>query len=106
MMNLMSDFHLTQLEAALERNHWYVAERRPSDGYRYSAIWIITRPDESTPLSLQFDGLDDMETLPLEKSYACNIAEFPEVNLYFARKGRSWNEGLKQFINQLNMLNI
>ena len=106
MANLMSNFHLTQLEVALERNHWDIAERRPGDGYRYSAIWIITRPDGSTRLSLQFDGLDDMETLPIEKSYACNIAEFPEVNLYFARKGRSWKEGLKQFIDRLNMLSI
>lgn len=102
----MSDFHLAQLEAALERNHWIIAERKPGDGYQYSAIWIITRPDGAIQLSLRFDGLDDMETLPVEKSFACHIAEFPSVNLYFARKGRSWKERLKQFTSQLDTLNI
>jgi hypothetical protein len=102
----MSDFHLAQLEAALERSHWNITRRKPGDGYRYSAIWIITRPDGSTKLSLRFDGLDDMETLPVEESYACHLAEFPDVNLYFARKGRSWKERLKQFTNQLEALCI
>ncbi len=97
----MSIHHLRDLRNLLESHHWVVAAELPGDDYRVSGVWRITRPDGTNPLHIEFEGLDDMETLPIEKAYACEIAELPEVSLYFGRVGRSWPADVRSFIEQL-----
>jgi hypothetical protein len=58
---------------------------------------------------IDFDGLDDMVTLPLEQSYGCQIRGHPSLGLGFGRKGeggsrrrQKWQSDLRQFLNELD----
>jgi hypothetical protein len=68
-LGVMSDFHLKILRDAIERRGWAI-EELPGDDYAVSATWRITR-GESVRLHIDFDGLDDMQTLPIQISYGC-----------------------------------
>ncbi len=98
----MSSTHLEDLEAALRRSHWTVAKRCDGDNYRVSAIWAIARQDGSELRHIVFEGLHDLETLPIDQSYGCHVREAPEVALYFARVGRSWPKELKAFLHDFD----
>ncbi len=97
----MSDVHLKDIRRCLERLHWKVVEELDGDGYRISGVWLIQRPDGTNQFHLDFTGFDDLETLPIEKSYACEIREAPHVSCYFSRKGRSWPIELADFEEKL-----
>lgn len=101
----MGDIHLKQLRNLLEKCHWRFVAEKPGDGYRISGVWEIVRPDGSNPLSLHFNGLDDLRTLPMEQSYACFIKEHPEIDLYFGKISRSWKDNLSEFADKLKALN-
>lgn len=99
----MADWHLIDLENALGRSHWVVLERLPGDDYWFSGFWVIARPDGSQRLTLAFHGLDDTETLPMEKSYACEAVSIDGASLYFAKRS-SWKKELTGFISVLEKL--
>lgn len=99
----MADWHLKDLENALERSHWVVVERLPSDDYRHSGFWIIARPDGSHAQTLAFHGLDDLTALPMEQSYACTVVSSAEVGLDFVKRP-GWNLKLAEFVSTLNGL--
>ena len=98
----MSQVHLDDSRNALERSNWLVVEELPGDDYRISATWIVQRPDGSDSFHIDFCGLDDMNTLPIEQAYACKVREKSEIGVYFARKGKSWPEELTKFIAGVN----
>ena len=98
----MSEAHLTELRKVLENNHWVIASEQEGNEYDISGVWEISRPDGTNKIHIEFEGLDDMETLPIEKSYSCRIKEVPKVNLHFSKVGRSWGEELTNFISELN----
>lgn len=100
----MGDQHLKQLRNLLERCHWRIVAESPGDGYWYSGVWEIERPDGSNSLSLVFNGFDDMQTLPMERSYGCEIKEHPEIGLYFSKINRSWKTNLSEFADKLKTL--
>jgi len=103
----MSEITLKQLRNTLERNHWKVLEELPGDDYRFSGYWRITRPDNSSPLTIAFNGLDDMETYPMEKSYGFEILEYPEIGAYMGKhKTKAWPKELEKFIKKLNEIKI
>ena len=97
----MSRQHLADIRSTLERNHWQVIEELPGNDYDVSAVWKIARPDGSNVFHLEFEGLDDMSTLPIEQAYAIKVREAPEVSVYFGRASRSWPEALEEFFNML-----
>jgi hypothetical protein len=97
----MSHQHLSDIRSALERNHWRVIEELPGNDYDVSAAWKIARPNGSSACHLEFEGLDDMKTLPIERAYAIRVREAPEVIAYLARESRSWPEALAKFIDAL-----
>jgi len=97
----MSIEHLRQLRNALESNDWKIIEELPGDDYKISAYWKISRPDNSSVLTIAFEGLDDMNTLPIEKAYACGLVEYP-ASAYFSKVSKSWPNELAKFIEQLN----
>lgn len=80
----MSHEHLENLRNKLEQIGWIVAEELEGNDYDISAVWLITRPNGSKKLHIDFQGLDDMVTLPIEKSYGCKVREFPKISLYFS----------------------
>jgi hypothetical protein len=67
----MSEVHLDNLRNALEKSHWVVTLELDGNDYDISAIWVVSRPDGTAIRNIEFEGLDDMETLPIEKSYGC-----------------------------------
>ena len=98
----MSDSHLIELRKRLENSHWVLVSELSGNDYDISARWLISRPDGSHQMHLEFEGLDDMNTLPLEQSYGCRVMEAPTIKLYFSRLGRAWKNDLSKFMKQLN----
>ncbi len=98
----MSEITLNQLRNTLERDHWKVLDELPGDDYKFSGFWRIARPDNSCPLTIAFNGLDDMETYPMEKSYGLELVEYPEISAYMGKHTtKSWPQELQQFIEKL-----
>lgn len=101
----MSEYTLNQLRNTLERNHWKVLDELSGDNYKFSGFWKIARPDNSSPLTIAFNGLDDMEIYPMEKSYGFELVEYPEISAYMGKHlTKSWPKKLQQFIAKLNKI--
>ncbi|WP_144395665.1 hypothetical protein [Pleionea sediminis] len=99
----MSEITLKQLRNTLERNHWKILDELPGDDYKYSGFWKIARPDNSSSLTIAFNGLDDMQTYPMEKAYGFELVEDSSVSAYMGKHTtKSWPEELQKFIEQLN----
>ena len=78
--------------------------RPPGDDYAISGTWECRRAGDARVLLLDFEGLDDMKTLPLAESYACRARGTGHV-LSFRRRGESgsaqrarWNSALAGFV--------
>jgi len=97
----MSEIHLKDIRRSLERARWGVVEEQEGDDYRISAVWIVERPGGGSRFHLEFEGLGDTRTLPIEESYACSVREAEDVSCYFSRQGRSWPEELSKFEKRL-----
>jgi hypothetical protein len=107
----MAQWHLDELQAFLERRGWRIIAQQAGDEYSISATWVIQRSTQAEPLLIDFEGLDDMKTLPLEQSYGCHIRGHSLVGVYFGRKGHksssrraNWQEELSKFATQLDEL--
>lgn len=97
----MSDIYLNDIRRTLEKSHWHVVEELDGDGYSISRVWVVERPDGTSRFHLDFEGLDDMRTLPIEQGYGCTVREAPHVSCYFSRQGRSWPHELADFAKKL-----
>jgi len=97
----MADWHLAELRAALEKRGWRIVER-DGDDYRISGTWELGRSRDPRTLLIDFDGLDDMKTLPIDQSYACRLRD-SGVAIYFrrARNEEQWREELAAFIEAI-----
>jgi hypothetical protein len=95
----MADWHLTDIEEALKRRGWRIVERLPGDDYRVSATWQLERGNDKRNVLIDFDGLDDLKTLPIEQSYSCT-QRGARNSLYFRRKGarNEWHAELAAFV--------
>lgn len=105
----MADWHLKEIKLELERSRWRIIAEHSGDGYRVSASWEIARGRDESGIFIDFDGLDDMETLPIDQSYGCSIRDWRATELYFTRMGEGkshrreqWKKELNQFVAQLN----
>ena len=98
----MSQTHLLDLRRALEQHHWVVAEELDGNDYSISGSWLVKRIDGSTVVHIDFQCLDILETLPIEKAHACEVRENREISAYFARKNRTWPSELASFIHELD----
>ena len=97
----MSETHLTDIRNVLEQNRWIVAEEQDGNDYDISGTWMICRPDGSQKFHLEFEGLDELGVLPINKAYACCVRENKEICAYFAKPSRSWPDELDSFIREL-----
>jgi len=107
-MQAMADWHLREIEERLMKRGWRVAAIHDGDGYRISASWEIERGESR--LFLDFQGLDDLQTLPIERAYAVKVRSHPECDLGLgkkpteARPNRMWEEELAAFVASLEAL--
>ncbi|MEM7262780.1 MAG: hypothetical protein AAF488_12375, partial [Planctomycetota bacterium] len=85
----------------LEQGRWRIAAETSGNDYDISGVWQITRRDGTSELHLEFQGLDDLETLPIERAYSCRVREASDVSLYFRRKGSAWQQELREFVERL-----
>ena len=104
----MAEWHLRELRNALEAKGWRILAEHPGDERGLSATWEIERSTKKPSVFIDFEGLDDLITLPLEQSYACNIRGNRSSALYFSRKGsdgsrrrENWRDDLQQFLIDL-----
>jgi hypothetical protein len=97
----MADWHLQAIRSALEARGWVIVEQ-PGDDYRISGTWELRRPRDERVLRIDFEGLDDMRTLPLDQSYGCQVrgTEGTPPGLYLrrARAKELWNAELAAFV--------
>jgi hypothetical protein len=99
------EWHLRELEAQLAKRGWQVVGVHDGDEHRVSTSWEIERGKQH--LFLDFQGLDDMITLPLEQAYGVEVRGNTEVGLYFSKKAthsrpnRSWEQDLAGFVAAL-----
>lgn len=100
----MSSTHLKDLRSELERTGWVVSSVLEGYDYDISGVWVVSRPARKLTLHLEFQGLDESNVLPMEKSYGCKVREHSEVCAYFSRKHRSWPDELLQFTSKINSL--
>ncbi len=104
----MAEWHLKELRNAIERSGWRFVAEHPSHHLYVSASWEFTRSGDDN-LLIDFGGIDDLNTLPIEESYACSVRGDSTRDLYFRRKGSSnsvkrelWLKELKEFVASLN----
>ena len=109
----MAVWHLRELRNAFEQKGWRIIAEHPGDDYCVSATWEIQRSTEEPSIFIDFQGLDDLVTLPLEQSYGCRIRgkDWPP-GLHFGRKGEGksarqekWRQELREFISELEKTN-
>ncbi len=92
--------HLNDLENALTQQKWDITARLDGNDLDVSGIWQIARHDRHEELI--FEGMGDLEVLPMDKSYGCHLKSQPTISLYFSKKGRSWPGSLREFLAALD----
>ena len=100
----MSIDNLRQLRNELENQNWRIISEEGGNDYDISAVWVVARPDGSNRLHIEFEGLDDLKTLPIEKSYACHVREASDISAYFGKISKSWPKELSDFIDKIKRL--
>ena len=90
----MAQWHLDELRMALERRGWRLALEPPGNDYKISGTWALERAGQPNQLIIDFDGLDDMKTLPLAENSACSIRG-TSTSLHFRRRGER-NSGARE----------
>lgn len=103
----MAEWHLNELRNAIERLGWRFVEEHSSNNVYVAASWEFKRSDKV--LWIDFEGIDDLRTLPIEESYGCRARNRPNHGLYFRRKGSGasasreiWLSDLKAFVASLD----
>jgi len=107
----MAEWHLNELRNAIERSGWRFVAEQPSDDLYISASWEFKRGDKEPNLWIDFGGIDDLQTLPIEQSYGCHARNHSGEGLYFRGKGSSdsvkreiWLRELKAFVASLDKM--
>ena len=98
--------HLRLLRDNLERNKWVVTHELLGDDYSVSAKWKISRPNGDFPKILIFEGLHELDVLPIEQSYGCHIESNTDISLYFGKISKSFPSELKLFVEALSNTKI
>ena len=99
----MGDTHLDELRTALEQKGWRLLSQQDGDGYRISGVWRIQRSTRIGLTEILFEGFDDMRTLPVEQSYACEVKGHKELGLYFGSM-KEFRKALPAFVRALDVL--
>lgn len=105
----MAEWHLEELRDALEKKGWRIIAELPGDDYAISAVWEIQRSARRPSLFIEFNGKDDMVTLPVERSYGCQLRGRESIQLYFGKRGDAlsqrrhiWRQDMRRFVEGLD----
>jgi hypothetical protein len=104
----MAQWHLDQLMEELERKGWQFVRFIPSEDLYVSGSWEIRRFGSLKSIFIDFNGVDDLNTLSMEESYGCRIREKTD-GLYFSKQGidkksenyKIWKKNLKDFVENI-----
>ena len=89
-------YHIEDLRDQLHNHNWIVLKESEGNDLDISEYWTIRhRYQPNKTCTLAFEGMDDLEVLPIEKSYAC-------FSLYFSKSIKLWKRDLNTFILNLN----
>ena len=96
-------YHIEDLRNQLHNHNWIVLKESEGNDLDISEYWTIRhRYQPNKTCTLAFEGMDDLEVLPIEKSYACFLSEEPAISLYFSKSTKLWKRDLNTFILNLN----
>ena len=96
-------YHIEDLKDQLHNHNWIVLKESEGNDLDISEYWTIRhRYQPNKTCTLAFEGMDDLEVLPIEKSYACFLSEEPAISLYFSKSIKLWKRDLNTFILNLN----
>ncbi len=105
----MAVWHLKELREALDRRGWRFLGELEGDDYAISATWEFVRDPDDGSIFIDFNGLDDLKTLPIDQSYGCNVRGKEHMGLYFGKKGTTdstsrvkWKAELHEFVTKLD----
>jgi hypothetical protein len=96
----MAAWHLDELRTALEKRGWRITAELPGDDYKISGTWELRRGGDTRTLLLDFEGLDDIRTLPLAESYACQLRGTSQ-SIYFSRRGEGGSSARERWQSEL-----
>lgn len=106
----MAEWHLKELRLAIERRGWRLAAEHCGDNYGISASWEIERSGDAGKAFIDFEGLDELQVLPVTKAYGCHVRDRRSVALYFGSRGEKgsskrsiWNDELNRFVAALGV---
>lgn len=104
----MADWHLKGLRDAMERSGWRFVAEHPSYHIYVSASWEFEGDTNEPNIFIDFEGIDDLNTLPMDESYGCHLRNNHLLALYFGRKGEkgstkreTWKKELHDFVASL-----
>lgn len=97
----MPQHHLDSLSHALLQKGWKIIATRSLDDFPHDFhAWTIQRGPATLEIQFaRFGGAG--EDLPLDESYACEVAGRDDVSLYFSRHPR-WRDELASFVAALD----
>lgn len=96
-------YHIEDLRDQLHNHNWIVLKESEGNDLDISEYWTIRhRYQPNKTCTLAFEGMDDLEVLPIENSYACFLSEEPAISLYFSKSIKLWKRDLNTFILNLN----
>lgn len=99
---IVAKWHIEELHDMLSAKGRRMTEC-PRDGYQVAGSWEVQRSTREQSLYIDFAGQGDMRCLSMEEAYACRVKSRPNLSLYFGRKGPSWNQELREFVDALNL---
>jgi hypothetical protein len=112
----MAEWHLNELRNELEKKGWRIIAEHPSHHLYVSGSWEIQRNPLMPSIFIDFSGIDDLNTLPMNESYGCRIRNYEAIEantLYFSKRGEKsdsnkrklWKSNLVNFVKQLDREN-
>lgn len=107
----VATWHLLELRDALKVAGWTVIAEHPGDDRQISATWELRKTGLPAAALVDFEGIDDLKTLPIERSYGCHLRDRSQPALYFRRKGHAgsrsrhlWLRDLADFVESLSTM--
>lgn len=91
----MSGAH--QLVKMFSNHGWTVEEWLPGDDYSISAR-VRLSSHGGAPIVLEFEAMDDLKVLPLERAYGVNLEGYPHVTEYLCGKKGPREQRLRDFV--------
>ncbi len=104
----MSKAHVELLKLKLENSKWRILSDYNLDVY--SDHWIICRPNGDHQLVIKFaiwgNGRfgDHIGNETLSNAIGCTIENHPQIDIYFRKYTKRFQEDIDEFIRQLNLL--